>query len=546
MDENYLDNLLNEISLDKEIDNIIEDELDSQMEEEKLQRLEENAISRQAAFDLGLEQDASQTAEEKDLHFSEAQINELDQLDDLADLDIGDSEFSDIDFNDLDVMKLDDVENGNFDEILKGFDGNFEVNNLFQENEGTGEVYGSAESEDLGGFAGGQISTDQDTYGEQADLNADAFDTDNFLDSLLEETDSAGAEEQPVTDWSNRDSSGMNGDAAADLQDSSFSGDYQGSSESDAEDLDDLLSMLDLEEKDNVVDTPTSNGDSMEPDISLLADLDDIQELGQEPVNKKKTFMQILFGDPDEDDILSEEELAQIEAKKAAKKAKKDAAKEARKEKSDAAKEQKSIKNEQKRKAGEEKKQLKAEKKAKLKAEELANAEPEKKLNTPMVVFIFSVFLGGTFFFYMASNNFNYTQAVENATTYFAKQKYRSAYKEIAGVEVKDKDKELKDRIYTVMYVERLYESYENNLELGRQERALDALLRGVDKYYEHYEEAGQLGITSDLDYSFAQIQKALLENYGITVEQALEINQTEDYEYVQRISSYITEGTAE
>ncbi len=531
MDENYLDNLLNEISLDKEIDNIIEDELDSQMQEERLQRMEENALSREAAFNLGLEEDVNQTTEENDLHFSESQINELDHLDDLADLDIGDLEFSDIDFNDLDVTKLDGAGDSNLDGILNDFNENLEINDLYQ-----GDDFGSQDE--------GQIPAAQGTYEEQADLNADAFDTDTFLDSLLEETDPSMG--QPMADVPDMDSSEMDLDAAINFENPEQGGEVQKSADMDSEDLDDLLSMLDLEEKAPETNVQEAEEDSTEPDISLLEDLDDIEELSTEPVNKKKTFAQILFGDPDEDDVLSEEELARIEAKKAAKKAKKDAAKEARKEKSEAAKEQKAIKNGQKKKEDAEKKRLKAEKKAKQRAEELANAEPEKKLNKPVVIFIFSVFLGGTFLFYMASNNFSYTQAVKNATTYFEGQKYRSAYNEIIGIEVKEDDKDLEDRIYTVMYVERLYESYNNNIELGKQERALDALLRGVDKYYEHYEEAGQLGITADLDYSFAQIQTALMENYGITVEQALEINKAENDKYVELINNYIKSDASE
>lgn len=526
MDENYLDNLLNEISLDKEIDNIIEDELDSQMQEERLQRMEENALSREAAFNLGLEEDINQTTEESDLHFSESQINELDHLDDLADLDIGDLEFSDIDFNDLDVTKLDNAGDSSFDDVLNDFNENLEMKDLYQED--------NVESSDQG-----QALGVQDTYGEQADLNADAFDTDTFLDSLLEETDSSKGQ-------SDMDSPDMALDNAVNYENTQQGGGAQASNDMETEDLDDLLSMLDIEEKASETNVPESEDDSAEPDISLLENLDDIEDLSAAPVNKKKTFAQILFGDPDEDDVLSEEELAQIEAKKAAKKAKKDAAREARKEKSDAAKEQRAIKNGQKKKEEEEKKRLKAEKKAKQRAEELANAEPEKKLNKPMVIFIFSLFLGGTFLFYMASNNFSYTQAVKNATAYFEGQKYRSAYNEIIGIEVKEDDKDLEDRIYTVMYVERLYESYNNNIELGRPERALDALLRGVDKYYEHYEEAGQLGITADLDYSFAQIQAALMENYGITVEQALEINKVENDKYVELINSYIRSDASE
>lgn len=61
---------------------------------------------------------------------------------------------------------------------------------------------------------------------------------------------------------------------------------------------------------------------------------------------------------------------------------------------------------------------------------------------------------------------------IKKAANYFERQRYRLAYDEVSGVEVKEKDQDLKDRIYTVMYVERLYESYENNMKLGRADKA--------------------------------------------------------------------------
>ena len=110
MDENYLDNLLNEISLDKEIDHNVEDELDHQLHKEKVKRQEAASVSRDDMFDMDLEQDASSDNLDTDVHFTEDQMNELDNLDNLADLDIGDLDFSDIDFDDLDVTKLDSLE----------------------------------------------------------------------------------------------------------------------------------------------------------------------------------------------------------------------------------------------------------------------------------------------------------------------------------------------------------------------------------------------------------------------------------------------------
>lgn len=60
-----------------------------------------------------------------------------------------------------------------------------------------------------------------------------------------------------------------------------------------------------------------------------------------------------------------------------------------------------------------------------------------------------------------------------------------------------------------------------------------------MNKYYEYYEEAEQLGIVEDLDYCFAQIQTALQDNYNITLEQALSMNELENYEYAQAVDRY-------
>lgn len=515
MDENYLDNLLNEVSLDKEIDHKIEDELDSQMEREKRNRLEENAISKEDIFNMDLEQDASLSSLENDLAFSEEQMDELDKLDNLADLDIGDLDFSDIDFDDVDMTKLDDVDTENLDDLIKSFEGDLEISDSYEPSE---ETEATAKETEAG------------TDSQPQELNEENFDADYFLDSLLEEKEENGAVEDSIIDLD------ANPSGVQDSQSEVGTGEL---SSEDGDSLDDLFSLLDMDEEngDGVPAADKSDNGEKLSDSPVSGSMENVD--GEVPQGKK-SFMQILFGDPDEDDVVTDEELAEIEAKKAAKKAKKQEAAKLKKEKADAAKAEKALKNGQKKKEEDEKKRVRAEKKAKRRAEELANAEPEKKLNTPMVIFVFSLFLGGTFLFYMASNNFNYAQAIEKAANYFSSQKYHKAYDEIKGVEVKEKDQDLKDRIYTVMYVERLYESYQSNLKLGRQEKALDSLLRGVDKYYEHYEEAEELGITSDIDYAFSQIQSTLANQYGITVERAIEINAMTNYEYVQVIEGYV------
>lgn len=578
MDENYLDNLLNEFSLDKEIDNKIEDELDNQIAKEREQYRKAKSKSREDLFNLDLEQDVAGGLLEQDMLFSEEQMDELDNLDELADLDMGDLDFSDIDLDDLDMTRLDDIDTSDIDDLLKDFEGDLEIDEAFHEEDGK------------------QEESSGDNVVLEDNLNEDSFDADEFLDSLLEETAEKNAEQSPIVELEDKeeasadipkqDSETASDENTGDLDDlldslsadkgstydamdamDGFSGfgqieenqdepmealsDEELSSGDEAA-LDDLFSLLDLDEEEAGGEKSISeDNDGTSLDLTGLEEIDELKDLedisakeDNEPLTKadkkKKSFMEILFGEADEDDELSPEELAAIEAKKAEKKRKKQEAKEARKEKAEAAKALKEEKNGKKKKADAEKQRVKAEKKAKRKAEELANAEPEKKLNKPAVFFIFSLFLGGTALFYLATNNFNYTQAIQKATNYFENRKYHKAYDEIRGVEVKEKDQDLKDRIYTVMYVERLYESYNNNIKLGFYDKALDSLLRGVDKYYEHYDEAVELGIVDDIDYSFGRIQDSLLSGFGISLEKALEINKLENDEYVLTIRSYV------
>lgn len=587
MDENYLDNLLNEISLDKEIDHNVEDELDNQIQSEKEKRQETSNLSRDDLFDLGLNEDAENTNLDDEDSFSEDQMDELDTLDDMADLDMGDLDFSDIDFDDLDVTKLDELpDDADLDALLKEFDGNFEIEDHFEQ-DSTDSTEKEDKQEEIA-----EVSKEPDSDRKDGVEKPDqqTFDADQFLDGLLLDEEQEAAQKNPLEEVNmeqedvsqmeeTKEESATSNDEAYDLDDllEDMGEEIRSSEEeitdipeedkqpeniegqpaeeevkaSDGDDLEDLFSLLDLDENES---QEHNEDESSENEIPMQDNpLDDLDVVGlQEPDDeisekekpvKKKSLMTILFGEPDEDDELSPEELEAIEQKKAEKKAKKEAAKLAKEEKKAAAKEEKAAKAGDKKKAQEEKKKVRAVKKAKQKEEEEKNAEPVKPLNKPAVVFIFTLFLGGTFLFYLGMNNFNYTQAIQKATDYFDNQKYHKAYDEIKGVEVKEKDQDLKDRIYTVMYVERLYESYQNNIELDRQKKALDSLLRGVDKYYEYYDEAQKLGIVDDLNYSFAQIQTALQDHYGITVEQAAAINQLDSYEYVQTVDQYVQDG---
>ena len=257
----------------------------------------------------------------------------------------------------------------------------------------------------------------------------------------------------------------------------------------------------------------------------------------EETEHKKKTISEILFGEPDEDDLEEEALFEEKKAKREAEKKKKQAEREAKKEEKDAAKQELLTAKQAKDKAKQKEKADKKRQKDEAYAAELEAEKDQKKVSTPTVIVVFVLFFALAAGVVLGTNRFNYSQVIKKAANYFERQRYRLAYDEVSGVEVKEKDQDLKDRIYTVMYVERLYESYENNMKLDRADKALDALLRGIEKYDEHYDEAVELDIVKDIDSCRDKIINALWNTYGITEETAYQILAMEGQEYTKTLS---------
>ncbi|MDE5965470.1 MAG: hypothetical protein K2G89_01370, partial [Lachnospiraceae bacterium] len=96
MDENYLDSLLNEFSLDNQINEDIATEAPRQNTQVELKA---------DTFDNLVSQDSDTRLSADDDIFGESQFDELDALDQMADMDMSDLDFSDLDFDDLDMLE---------------------------------------------------------------------------------------------------------------------------------------------------------------------------------------------------------------------------------------------------------------------------------------------------------------------------------------------------------------------------------------------------------------------------------------------------------
>ena len=273
---------------------------------------------------------------------------------------------------------------------------------------------------------------------------------------------------------------------------------------------------------------------SLDEDLTMDEDLSE-QETGQPKAPLKERLSMLLFG-PEEEEGPTPEEIAKKEAKKA-KKAEK---KEAKAEKKAQAKADKQVKKNQAKEMAVVKKAAKKDKQEQIRLEEEAEDAKERKVtkNQVAVVAIILILLGVTVVF--GTQQFNYHMVVTRATTYFEMQKYKKAYDQIVGVEVKDRDQQIKDKIYCVMYVQQQIDSYHNFLKLQMYENGLDSLIKGLRKYDKHYEEAKELGIEKDLDYLRETILSELTVEYHLSEAQVNEWMQLDQASYTAQLQNYV------
>ncbi len=533
MDENYLDNLLKGVSTDNQKKN---------------------------SFDKNVEKDST-----VDIDFSDLDDISLDELDSLDDISLEELDFDDIDFDDVDITNLNskeeksgkeyipEEEDFDADEILEDIIGMDDLENLSEDDTDMAQLDGMDELLD----AVMEEKSDEVKH-EESSLSPED------IDNLFAELDSEDADE-PLDRMENvfaeaesEHIQDVNSESVDSFVDELFgdAGSSDGEmSDIESMDLDDLFSALGIDETEGVVaDNYVAGEDDLEQLLqntmmnSLEDDgLADIADIGDKQTPKKtgakskksakgpkekKSVSEILFGAPDEDDE-EEERLYQI------KKAEKEAKKAKDKEDKEAKKVAKQEKQEAKKLEATKKQNEKAEKKRAKEAELLAEYEAEKgtkKVPTAVVVLVFLAFAALAVVVVFGAKNFNYAQVIKKASDYFDRQRYRLAYDEVAGVEVKEEDEELRDRIYTVMYVERLYESYENNMTLNRPDKALDSLLRGLEKYDEHYQEAVSLGIAKDIKSVKEKIINALWNTYGLSEAAAYELIGLDGIEYSEAL----------
>lgn len=215
------------------------------------------------------------------------------------------------------------------------------------------------------------------------------------------------------------------------------------------------------------------------------------------------------------------------------------------------------IKEEKKQAAKEKKEQAKQEKAAKTKKEKKPKKEKPKKEKAPkeppkpgdilrirpksMILFV--LFIAGVIvLFSILNTGFHYSFALRKANKYLENDNYEKAYQQLAGVDLKDKDEDIYRQISVIMYVQRQYDSYDNYMTLGMKTEALNALIKGIEKYDLYADEAKSLGVGDDVDTIKEQIVSALQNTFKISETEArklVKLSQEDFTQYYFKIETY-------
>jgi hypothetical protein len=192
---------------------------------------------------------------------------------------------------------------------------------------------------------------------------------------------------------------------------------------------------------------------------------------------------------------------------------------------------------------------LKQKRASKKKAKEVKKAVNEVEIdhghiNPVAASFVMVTFALLTALLLSGSKAFAYSNGIKNATYYFNTHRYTQAFDEVYGMDMKDEDVEIYNKIQTVMYVNKQLNSYNNFYAVEKYPEALDSLLKGLKRYDKYIELATMYGIESDMDYVRDQILAELRNKFNLSEEEAMQITFIEnETEYSKQVYSIIAES---
>ncbi len=206
-------------------------------------------------------------------------------------------------------------------------------------------------------------------------------------------------------------------------------------------------------------------------------------------------------------------------------------------DKSDSKKKEKKEKKEKKaRKPKKEKKikqpKIKTKKEKPKRREEIIRISP---LAIILMITVIALLVGGI---YIGSNVFSYNSNIKEATNSYIDNDYTKAYTLLAGMKLKDKDKDFYKQVENIMKVEKHINDFNSFITIEKYTYALEALIRGIESYDENIEASKELGTYEILETEMNEIDTLLKNYFGMSIEDARTIIQiTDSGKYAKEIN---------
>lgn len=206
-------------------------------------------------------------------------------------------------------------------------------------------------------------------------------------------------------------------------------------------------------------------------------------------------------------------------------------------DKSDSKKKEKKGKKEKKaRKPKKEKKikqpKIKTKKEKPKRREEIIRISP---LAIILMITVIALLVGGI---YIGSNVFSYNSNIKEATNSYIDNDYTKAYNLLAGMKLKDKDKDFYKQVENIMKVEKHINDFNSFITIEKYTYALETLIRGIESYDENIEASKELGTYEILETEMNEIDTLLKNYFGMSIEDARTIIQiTDSGKYAKEIN---------
>lgn len=116
---------------------------------------------------------------------------------------------------------------------------------------------------------------------------------------------------------------------------------------------------------------------------------------------------------------------------------------------------------------------------------------------------------------------------------------YQTVYEQLNNKKLGSSDEIMYQRATEILSLQHKLDSYQNRMALGEDMDALDALFQGVDLYLE-FAGSDTSGALNELTEIYQQICTILQDDYGVSAEEAVEINGYDNETYTRKLDSLL------